>query len=118
VNINQNQTIMKKILFLTISLLVIHFASAQNNDYAWKALTSNASSYDSICDAYNNYLRTTYPDSIPKSVIPALKRYHRYKYFWNSRLGLVNGQASYTPYNKALFKQSIVCWNRCRRILP
>ena len=75
---------------------------AQNNDYMWKVLQDNAADYDSICTAYENYLQTTYPDSIPKSAIGAVKRYHRHKYFWNSRLGLDNGQTSYLPYNKAL----------------
>lgn len=92
---------MNKILLFIICIFLLKLVPAQSDDYSWTALIGDAASYDSICNAYDDYILSTYPDSIPESVMPALKRYHRYNFFWNSKLGLVNNEASYMPYTKA-----------------
>lgn len=99
--INQNHLIMKKILLFIICIFLLKLVPAQSDDYSWTALINNAASYDSICNAFDNYILTNYTDSIPESALPAIKRYHRYRYFWNSRLGIENGITSYMPYTKA-----------------
>jgi len=93
---------MKRAILIILGLLFMHCATAQNDDYSWTSLIHNPASYDSICNAYDSYILTTYPDSIPESALPAIKRYYRYKYFWNNRLGLEDGEVSYSPYNKAV----------------
>jgi hypothetical protein len=92
---------MKKIILVALGLLILLYANAQNNDNMWSALKGDASSWDSICQSYDAYISQTYGDSIPDSVLSSYKNYLRYKYIWGSRLGISEGEPSYTSYTEA-----------------
>lgn len=92
---------MKKIYLIVILIFAASLSFSQSEDYSWTALVGNPASFDSICNDYENYISTTYGDSIPESAKPAYKDYLRFKYFWQNRLAEVDGELSYLPYTEA-----------------
>ncbi len=97
----------KKYLFLCLAVFNIQLIFAQVTDSYWERMYDNPSDFIEDVKTFDQYINTTYRDSIPQEKLGNIKNYHRFVHFWKSRLGKVNNTISYEPYQKAIQNLSI-----------
>jgi len=90
----------KNIIWILLFLSTISYS--QINITSWRAFEKNPELIKTQRIDYDNFIKNTYPDSIPIALKSEYKAYLRYMYFWQRRLGEdSNGKLSYTPYYQA-----------------
>lgn len=93
---------MKK-LFLSIVFIMLNlFVFSQVTDSYWEKIESNAANFTQVSDSFNIYINSTYSNSIPSDKLGNIKNYFRFVDFWKSRIGLINDETSYKPYQDAI----------------
>lgn len=97
---------MKKLLVSFIALFVLISGFSQDNDNYWEALYTSPYDYSTLVDSFYIYVNSTYPDSIPYDKLKNIKEFHRFVYFWNGRMGIMNDSLSYLPYSIAAKENS------------
>ncbi len=92
---------------LVLLLTLIPALNFAQRDDQWKSAFTEPQNFYSIWNSYDQYLTTTYPDSIPSSKRAEIKSAIRFFKFWKSRMAMVNGQLSYSPYLTDIMPGSI-----------
>ncbi|MDD4604547.1 MAG: T9SS type A sorting domain-containing protein [Bacteroidales bacterium] len=92
--------------FVVLLSLIPSLIFAQTDDQ-WKSAYTDPQNFFSIWNNYDQYLATTYPDSIPSSKKAEIKPAIRFFKFWKSRIAMVNGQLSYSPYLNDILQGSV-----------
>ncbi len=93
---------MKKILILLIVLFLTELTIAQENDYSWYKIIDDPRNFWQDVHEYESYYKSEYPESIPEEKLGNIKDFYRFVNYWNSRLGIVDGELSYEPYIEAI----------------
>lgn len=89
---------MKKIALICLLLFTNSLLFAQISAKSWKNVLIHCFDFYAITSAYDNYLKTTFPDSIPKEKLSEIKNYYRFLNFWKSRLGVANNATNFEDY--------------------
>jgi len=93
---------MKKLHLMAAFLLLNVFVNSQITDIYWQKLISDPSQFSTVCNSFDMYIHSTYPDSIPPDKLGNIKNYFRFVHFWKSRIGNIDDGISYKPYRDAI----------------
>lgn len=93
---------MKKIYLSTTLIFLNVLVFCQITDNYWGKLVDDPSNFSQVIDSFDVHISTNYPDSIPLNKLSNIKDYYRFVNFWKSRLGEINNETSYKPYQLAM----------------